>query len=192
MRRRERMINPAIGPRIRETRLGGVPESALVRQDEKQDRYDRMPPQLLSAQLGPWFREDIGSAGAATYGMRLMYLVTHSTSAATVGTTGTGVDVTVQGSPGRVVAGMLYSSVNVTAGTATLGVQIDNGTVQRLGDIVLSTSVPRSIVYRIGWERGIPFASGETVEPVIIADGSFAPTTADLVAYLVIAWEEPR
>lgn len=192
MRRPERMIDPSIGRRIREQRLGSVPESALVRQDEKQDRYDRMPPQLISATLGPWFRENIGSSGAGNYSMRLQYLVTHSTSAATVGTTGTGLELTTQGSPGKVVAGMLYASTDVTAGTAALGVQIDNGTRQELGDIVLSTSNPRSIVYRIGWRGGIPFASGQTVEPVIIADGSFAPTTADLVAFLVIAWEEPR
>jgi hypothetical protein len=192
MRNRERLITPgSAGRQLREQRLGGITERSLEREQEKLDRYDSVPPWTISAQLGPWFREDIGSSGAGTYAMRLMYLVTHSTSAATVGTTGTGVEVTVQGSPGRVVAGMLYSSVNVTAGTATLAVQIDNGTAQPLGDIVLSTATPRSIVSRLGWRRGIPFAAGQTVEPAIIADGSFAPTTADLVAYLVIAWEEP-
>lgn len=188
-----RIIDPAGHAQTRrEQRLGGITERSLEREQERQARFDRTPPSLISATLGPWFRENIGSSGAGNYSMRLQYLVTHSTSAATFGTTGTGLELTTQGSPGKVVAGMLYSSVDVTAGTATLGVQIDNGSTQELGDIVLSSSNPRSIVYRLGWRRGIPFASGETVEPVIVADGSFVPTTADLVAFLVIAWEEPR
>jgi hypothetical protein len=186
------MINPAIGPRIRETRLGSVPESALVRQDEKQDRYDRQPPLLIPMTLGPWFRENVGSTGAGNYGMRRLVLVTHSTTAADFGTTGSGVEASMQGSPGKVVAAELFASADVTADGVTLGVMIDNGTPQALGDIALSTVQPRSIVYRLGWSRGIPFASGQTVEPVLIVTGGLAPTTLDMVASLSIMWEEPR
>jgi hypothetical protein len=180
MRDMERIVDPrGIGQSIREQRAGAIPESQIRRELQKQERYDRQTPFITSVSLGPWFRENIGSAGAATYGMRLMVLESTTTLMAS----GTGIELK-QGSPGRIIGGMLFSS-------ATMSVQLDSGSGRPLSDVVLNTTNDRSIVYRLGWDGGIPFAAGQTIEPVIVADASFAPTTADLAAWLFIAWEEP-
>ena len=187
MRDMERIVDPrGIGQSIREQRAGAIPEKVIRREQERQSRYDQPTPLITSATIGPFFRENIGGAGAATYGMRLMALDTTTTLSAS----GAGLELK-QGSPGRIIGGMLYSSTIVTAGSATLAVLLDSGTAMPMSDAVLNTTNSRSIVYRLGWRHGIDFATGQTVEPAIISDASFAPTTADLVAYLFIAWEDP-
>lgn len=189
MRRREvqRINDPAgIGLSIREERLGGLSERLLRDLIERVNRFDRLNPNIAYGTQGPWFRENVGSTGAGNYSMRLMTLDTTTSLAAT----GAGVDIK-QGSPGRVTGATIVCSTNVTAGSTTVGVLVDNGTGQPLTDIVLNTTNPRTFTYRVGWKRGIPFAAGQTIEPVLITAGSFLPITADIAVLLHVGWEEP-
>lgn len=189
----ERIIDPRnIGRITRAKRLGSVTEHDLLDGQERLGRSGHHHPFILTASLGPWYRENVPAASGSV-AMRLLNLATSSTNPAVVNAmynTGTGADF-VMVNPGRVVGAAIYTSSAVTAGKATAGVVINSTTFQAITDCEINLTYTMSRLSWLGWTRGIPFAAGNSIEAAIYTPGTYTPTTADMQVTLFVAWEEP-
>jgi hypothetical protein len=165
----------AVGDDVAIVNLGGAP---LVLGPIGPNTY-------YDATIGPWFRENVGSGGAADYGMRLP--VPDSSTAFVA--TGVGIEVK-QGTAGRIRGGILWTSTDRTAGTTTLGVKVNNqASAVPLTGIVINGTNLRSISMLLPWEDSIPFAAGDVIEANLIVDAAWTPTTADATALLFVTYE---
>jgi hypothetical protein len=194
MRRDDRYLNPrGIGQGIREEKLGAIPERDLRREQEKQGRYEWQTPLILTATLGPWFREDVSAGGTQT--MRLLALGTSSTNAAVdnliYNAAAGGSSGFKLNNPVRVTAMSLHTPSTITAGSATGGVRLDTSDVRLIADCVLNATDTIGKLAVLGWDHGHRVAAGQTITPVIVTSSDFLPTTADISAWLVLEWEEP-
>jgi hypothetical protein len=194
MRRDDRYLNPrGIGQGIREEKLGAIPERDLRREQEKQGRYEWQTPLILTATLGPWFREDVSAGGTQT--MRLLALGTSSTNAAVdnliYNAAAGGSSSFLMQNPVRVIGMAIHTPSTITAGSATGAVRLDTTDVRPISDCVLTSTDTIGKTAWLGWRRGIPVAAGQTITPVIVTSSSFLPVTADISAWLFIAWQEP-
>ena len=189
----ERVIDPRnVGRIIRAKRLGSVTERDLLDGQARLGRSGSTHPFILTASVGPWYRENVPAASGAVT-MRFLQLATSSTNpavAATVYNTGTGADL-VMVSAGRIVGASIFSSTAISAGSAKAAVYINSATNLTIPDCVINTTYTMSRMAWLGWTRGIPFAAGNSIEAIVTTDASFAPTTADLQVTLFVAWEEP-
>jgi hypothetical protein len=190
----ERIIDPRnVGRIIRSKRLGTVTERDLVKGQQRLGRHGEVQPFILTASLGPWYRDNVPAASGPV-SMRLMHLATSSTNPAVANViynTGTGADFTMV-NPGRVVGAAILSSTDVTAGNALAAVYVNSTTMTTITDCELNTTYTMSRVAWLGWKRGIPFAAGNTIEAVVYTPGTFTPITADMQVTLFVAWEEPN
>lgn len=195
MRRRDPFIDPAgHGRGLREQRLGSIPERDLADEQRRQGRYEWQTPLILTATLGPFFREDVPAAGTQT--MRLLALGASSTNAAVdnliYNASAGGSSSFRLANAMRVIGGYLHTPSTITAGSATLGVRLDTSDVRLISDAVLTPANTIGQVAMLGWRRGYQVAAGQTITPVIVTSSDFAPATADISAWLVLAWEEPQ
>jgi hypothetical protein len=165
----------AVGDDVAVVNLGGAP---LVLGPIGPNTY-------YDATIGPWFRENVGSGGAADYGMRLPVPDSSTTFVAT----GVGIEVK-QGNAGRIRGGLLWTSTDRTAGTVTLGVKVNNqASAVPLTGIVINGTNLRSISALLPWNDSIPFAAGDVIEANLIVDAAWTPTTADATAILFVTYE---
>lgn len=86
---------------------------------------------------------------------------------------------------GRVVGGILNANDARTAGTATLAVRV-NGTPTNLTAVLNATDTQFTSAF-VNHPDGVSFAAGDSVGAAIVTDGSWAPTTADFNAYLIVS-----
>jgi hypothetical protein len=133
--------------------------------------------------LGPWFAEDLAGT-ASDRAMALQYMPT---------TTSVGQAGTSEGNEfkmpkaGRVVGAFLNANAARTAGTATLRVSVA-GTPAAFASAacVLDGTVTTAIS---AWDDAGPtFTSGQVVRPTITT-ASWTPTTADVMAWLVVRFD---
>lgn len=190
----ERVIDPRnIGRIVRSKRLGGITERDLLEGQRRLGRSGHDHPFILTASIGPWYRENVPAAGGIVT-MRLLFLATSSTNPATDNTmynSGTGVDITVANA-GRVVGAMIVSGSAVTAGNAIAAVLINSSASHTITDCEINLTHTTTRMSWLGWRRGIPFAAGDTIEAIIYTPNTFTPTTADMQVTLFVAWDEPE
>jgi opacity protein-like surface antigen len=157
---------------------------------------DRPARVLVCSTLGPWFRENVGASGDASYTTRQMT----PTAATTYDT-----DINVGGyraaTAGVVVRAYLWANAARSAGSATVRVRITDGsgtmTDYDLADCTLDGATApdgyvrdRKASAALAVGAGIPFAAGDAIDVRIVTAGTFGPTTADFGVQLVIVEEE--
>lgn len=91
----------------------------------------------------------------------------------------------------RVIGGFLHTPSIITAGSATLGVRLGTSEIHYFSDAVLDAANTIGVVARISWRRGIVVPAGQSITPVVATSSGWLPTSADLQASLIVAWEDP-
>lgn len=168
---------------------GFVTQRQLGQRDEELARLAEVPGSAMRVvvqETQAWFRADIGSAGLSTsYFMRPLFL-----------SSDTAVAVSSQALvvPGqcRLLFGRLTANADATAGTAQLEIRVvEDGvtTDYALEEVELSTSAPRTKAAIFPWQSAIQISRLATVQARVKVDGSWAPTTADMQATIVLGYE---
>lgn len=171
-------------------RLGWLPQAEVVARLERLEAQIGRPLILYTWTVGPYYREDIGSAGAASY-------TTRAGTPAGISTWGSTAIAEVAPWPGLVIAGWLWSSAPRTGGTAWLRVRITQGGVNTDYDLTEcaldggtdewgNVRTQTAVAY-LDPPQGIPFAAGDLIDARIVTDASWAPTTADMGCKLLAA-----
>lgn len=91
----------------------------------------------------------------------------------------------VAGQGGKVVGLVARSNADLTAGTATFRATLA-GTEAGDATAILSDTVQQIVV---SFDTPVAFSAGDALGVSITTDGSFAPITADVQAYLLVRWE---
>lgn len=194
-----RVLVPRISPTTddyADRRQGFQRPSALERERAQQNRFlgDQTRPLMLQTwTLGPFQRENPAASGDATYLMRVF-----NASAATTLAMETG-DYVLRVA-GKIVGGQLWASADRTAGSATLAAQISYAGVATSvvfpeaiidgGTELDGTTVLRRAAFHRPWANGVRFAAGSLLRAQVAIAG-WTPNTADFVAFLVVAFEDP-
>lgn len=177
-------------------RLGVDTQPDYRRRDR--DNTVRTPEQtrvVVCATLGPFFRENVGDAGAGSYSVRLATPTALGTfSSTTIGYRAA--------SAGVVVRGYLWSNAARTLGSCYLRVRITDGSATATDYDLTDCALDGTAHPETGYTRsqvvsqyltladGIPYAAGDLIEVRFVTDASWAPTTADMGAQLVVAETE--
>lgn len=180
------------GDRVVYDRLGVDVQADVRERDRAAATADRTQRVLICTTLYA-FREDVGGSGDASYTTRMAV----PTAAATFGS------VTTPGyratRPGAAIRGDLKSNDARTGGSATLILRVTDGsgvsTDYPFTDAILDgTAHPEGNYTRsagasmaLAFGDGFPYAAGDELTVRILTAGTFAPTTADMSAYVVIA-----
>lgn len=150
---------------------------------------------VVCTTLGPFYREDVGSVGAASYSTRLAT----PTALGTFSSAALGYRAAMSG---VVVRGYLWSNAARSAGSCYLQVVVRDGsgtaTTYPLTDCVLDGAAhPESGYTRsqmasqfLAISDGIPYAAGDQIDVRFVTDAGWTPTTADMSAQIVIAETE--
>jgi hypothetical protein len=98
---------------------------------------------------------------------------------------------------GRILGGYLWSSEARTAGSCQLRIRLvdpNRTTDIDFPGLVLDGRFPQSVAARLPWGKcgSYAFAPNTTLEARFVTAGSFAPSTADVAAIIVVAYAEPE
>lgn len=170
--------------------LGWEPQAALLERLERLQEFLASPLVLFTWTVGPYFRENIGSAGAGSY-------TTRAATPIDVTSWQTTAIAEMAPWPGLVIAGWLWSNQARTGGSAWLRVRITQGGVNTDYDLIEcaldgqtdewgNVRTQTACAY-LDPPQGIPFAAGDLIDARIVCDASFAPTTADMACKLLAA-----
>jgi hypothetical protein len=170
--------------------LGWESQAELLARLEELRAFLASPVLLYTWTVGPYFRENIGSVGAASY-------TTRAATPTDVTSWQTTAIAEVAPWPGLIIAGWLWSNQARTAGSAWLRVRITQGGINTDYDLTEcaldggtdewgNVRTQTACAY-LDPPQGIPFAAGALLDARIVCDATFAPTTADMGCKLLAA-----
>lgn len=166
-------------------RLGLMQQRDIVQEIEEAGRRTPVTPSIPVVNFGPWYRANVGASGDAAYTLRIG---TPSSDSAWA--------MTPRPLPmpmaGRVMGGFIWASGVVTAGTATLQVQIVDTVGTRnivIPDCALDAVTWTSAASQFLVDSTIRFSRTATIQPRILTAGTLAPTTLDMGAIVFVQFD---
>ncbi len=123
----------------------------------------------------------------ATTAMRQLFLLSTTTLRA---------DVVVLhfGRPGKIISIRLMTNADITAGTATPRITIDDGAFSTAYDItgceLNATTFASGNVHVFPWDTAPEFSSNDVMQVLITTDVAFLPITADMKCYVTMGYTD--
>lgn len=183
-----RLIDPSeTVRRDAERRLGVKTQAAIERGIKRTARAGSPPVGDHPEHSLYWFRANVGASGDAAYLGRVG--VPSSDSAWAMAN-----QPLVLPAAGRIVGGYLWSSDTVTTGKCQLRARLidpNRTTDIDIPGVALTLQFPTSVSYRMPWGKcaGYAFQANTTIEGRFVTSSSFAPTTIDVGAIILVAFD---